>query len=477
MNRRISRIGRRRRRAVSKRRTGGLHTHKRSVDKRNTTFTDVAVSAEEACSETALVRKETELADRDPSYIDLPRDEVPREREDVIFSIDEETEPETKGTPPKREFTALVCGSVIVFTLLAAIAFMCFAFAVANREGYGSSGEDADVSVSAPQGEKIIYVREYDSESGSLTAPEIYSKCSASVVSLVCASGSDSGRVSGIGSGFFISSDGYIATAAHVVEEMSEIYAVLHDGSRYGARVVASSAASDIALLKIDAEGVSAVTFGKSSELLVGERVFAIGTPASIDYAGTLTSGEVSYPKRTVSVYGGGGVLEKKMTLIQTNAQVNPGNSGCPLFDEYGNVIGMITMKLGAEYSGIGFAIPSDGASVILDTMLRGGIVDRQTLSGVAVGAPRLGVYGASAEVGGNFGFRIDGFSDDGASAGSSLKVGDLIVMIDTCAVYSGEDVTGAINTKSPGDTVSVTVIRSGQRLTYDVILGYGDIS
>lgn len=316
--------------------------------------------------------------------------------------------------------------------------------------------------------EKIVFVRQYDDARGLLSLPELYATYSKSVVS-VQAKGKS---VSGVGSGFFIRDDGYIATVAHVVDGMEKITVITKEGEHYHATVVASNAMTDLALLKIDGEGFPSVTFGASGELLTGERVIAIGTPASLEYAGTLCTGEVSFAQRTVKVYDDSGrVLQKKMKLIQTNAAVNHGNSGCPLFDEYGRVVGIVTMKLGNNTVGISFAIPSDGAEKILGAMMRGETPSDEVLSLVSTGAPKLGVVGTKSESMGIAGVRIVGFSNSRCDAAIKLREGDLIIGIEGKPVASVEELTALVQESTPGESILVTVLRAEQRLTFEVIL------
>jgi len=316
--------------------------------------------------------------------------------------------------------------------------------------------------------EKVVFVRQYDDTSGLLSLPELYATYADTVVSIQ----TRGKNISGVGTGFFLREDGYIATVAHVVDGMEKISVVTKEGAVYDATVVASNAMTDLALLKIDGEGFPTVTFGTSGELLTGERVIAIGTPASLEYAGSLCAGEVSFSLRTVKIYDEAGrVLQKKMKLIQTNAAVNPGNSGCPLFDEYGRVVGIVTMKLGAEYVGLGFAIPSDGASPILDAMMRGERLSDEVLSLVSTSAPKLGIVGTESESLGIAGVRIVRFSSNRCDAALKLREGDLIIAIEGRAIASIEEMTKAVQEKNPGESLRVTVLRSEQRLTFDVLL------
>lgn len=413
-------------------------------------------------------------------YSALP---VPRGSEDAARR---ETEsPAFDFLPPPRQSprkgrkrragngSAILCGTVMVLSLAAAMTLLVgLALTVgryATEEQTPSAESQAMDAMGTPAGEeKLVFVRQYDDGDGLLSTPELYAGCAPSAVSVLVRNASSSG----VGSGFILSADGYIATANHVVEGMESLTVVLSDGTRYEAFLVAGNALTDLALLKIDAQGLPAVTFGESGELLTGERVVAIGTPAAAEYAGSLCTGEVSYAERQVVIYDDGtGVPQKKLTLIQTDAPVNHGNSGCPLFDEYGRVVGMITMKLGDRYTGIGFAIPSDGARAILEAMMRGEELTDGLLSAVGVPAPRLGIIGDAAQSDGIFGVRILRFSSSDCSAAKTLKAGDLILQIDDTVIVSASDISTAILKKNPSDRVAVTVLRGGQRLTFEVIL------
>ena len=313
---------------------------------------------------------------------------------------------------------------------------------------------------------KVIYVNGVSD--GGMSTVEIYTACSETVVS-ISAQRADS---SGVGSGFILTEDGYIATADHVISGAEHLTVILSDGEEYAAAIVAQNPQTDLALLKIDAAGLKAVRRGDSSELVAGERVVAIGTPASLDYAGSVCSGEISFPKRVVKIYGEDGTLSKKMMLIQTDAPVNPGNSGCPLFDSEGGVIGIVTMKLGQNFSGIGFAIPANEAFDILDRMKIGGEIDDALISGVSVRAARLGVVAEAFEVNGLYGVRITDFISKEYDAVRKLKIGDVITHIETRAVTSAKKLSDTIGEYAPNDTVKVSVYREGQNLTFEVALG-----
>ncbi len=386
---------------------------------------------------------------------------------------DTEEKPPKEKKKKKKESSPYpwLWGAILVVILLISLAILTMSFTLGTRYAANAESEtaqeDADAAGDTSK-EKVVFVRQYEDGSGLLSTSELYAQCADSVVSIVTKSGTGSG----IGSGFFLTEDGYIGTANHVVAGMDELTVVLSDGTRYAATFVAGNAMTDLAVLKIEGVTAPAVRFGRSDELLTGEKVIAIGTPASLDYAGSVCTGEVSYGKRTVRIYGEStGTLEKKMTLIQTDAPVNPGNSGCPLFDEYGSVIGIITMKLGKQYAGIGFAIPSDGALPIYRAMIAGETLGDELLSAVSTAPPRLGIAGESAWVDGVYGVRILRFTEQESDAFCALRSGDVIVAIDGQTVTTAAEIAAIIEEKAPKDRIMVTVMRDGQRLGFEITL------
>lgn len=315
---------------------------------------------------------------------------------------------------------------------------------------------------------KTVYIKEYDPSSGMLTPGEIYSLCAPSVVSIKVSNDSSEG----IGTGFVFDKNGYIATACHVISGMKEITVITSEKKEFSATLVASDELCDLALLKIESNELSALPFGKSSELLVGDKIFAIGTPASLDFAGSMTGGDISFVDRSVSIYNDtDGSLQKKMTLLQTSAALNPGNSGGPVIDSYGKVVGIVTMKLGNSFDGISFVIPSDGAYQILCNMRDGIALDNSLRANVATRAAKIGIKGESFSDRTHLGVKILDFSFEECDAARKLKRGDIIVSVDTRPVSGISSLNEIINSYSPGDTVSVTVLRSDQLLTFSIIL------
>lgn len=368
-----------------------------------------------------------------------------------------------KALPEKREgrehAVVWLCVAIsLVLTLTLMIGGLCLLCVPTE------SVEDIEeVTPSGEEERRVVWVSEYgDAESG-MSTPELYDACIASVVSIRV----KRGESTGVGSGFVWREDGYIATAAHVIDGSDSVEVIVSDGRCFAAETVGCDALCDLALLRIDEKGLSAVTLGSSSSLVPGSRVVAIGTPASLDYAGSVCSGEVSAVGREVKIFSEkSGVLEKKMSLIQMSAPVNPGNSGCPLFDGFGRVVGMVTMRLG-QNAGIGFAVPSDGAADIWEAMYHGQELTDTLLSAVSRRAASLGIEGEAYEMEGRYGVRVMTVTRED----TVLCVGDLLLAVGSHAVSRASEVEQALREYAPGDCVAVTLLRNGQQLTIDVIL------
>lgn len=385
------------------------------------------------------------------------------------WNYEEQTAFSKEKTKDKRRRSAIIYAAVttgvfmVAFTVLVALLiFNRFKFVADNPNVTGDTPQNTVIS------DRVVYVREYDSESGVLTTQEIYNKCLPSVVSISVSSSSSAA----IGSGFIISEDGYIVTANHVIQDMTRIRVVLSNEESYEATVIDGNEFTDLALIKIEKTGLTPIKIGKSSDLLVGDNVVAIGTPASIDFAGSLAEGNVSYNDRILKVYGSDGSVEKKMTLIQTNALVNPGNSGCPLINEYGEAVGVVTMKLNSTYyEGMCFAIPTDAAMPIINAMKNGENYD-SLLSAVSRYPAMLGITAQNVVMdNGIYGVRIDTFASSQYDISSKMKLNDIIVAINSNPVSTVEDIGRVLNKCNPGDTVSITFYRETQKMTVNVVL------
>ncbi len=317
---------------------------------------------------------------------------------------------------------------------------------------------------------RTVFVRDLASDSGVLTIPEISEKVRPSVVCITVKYGGIVGT--SVGTGIIMTEDGYIATNYHVIEN-GNIITVTAGRNEYLAEVVGYDELSDLAVLKIDAAGLTPAEFGDSDSLIVGEPAVAIGTPAGLDYAETVTNGIISAINRNVKIYDRSGVMVKKMTLIQTNATVNPGNSGGPLINEYGQVIGIVTMKLADDFEGMGFAIPINGALTILNEIIEIGssgsstqVAQRRAILGIVA----QGIFeGQSYELddgrtvkAGTTGVIVASVTP-GYGAEGKLLSGDIITQVDGKNVYTVNDVMDIVNNKSAGDSVLVRFYRDGR--------------
>ena len=273
---------------------------------------------------------------------------------------------------------------------------------------------------------------------------------------------------SGAGSGVVISSDGYILTCAHVVDGASNI-TVTVGGQDYTATLVGEDTTSDIAVIKIDATGLTPATVGDSDGLKVGESVMAVGNPLG-ELGGTVTSGIVSALNRSVSIQGTSSV--NTMSLIQMDASVSPGNSGGGLFNMNGELVGIVNAKSSdSDAEGLGFAIPVNDAVKVAQELLENGYV---------TGRPYLGIsYYAvtdaqtAAQLGVNaYGVYIVEVVKGGPADKAGLQAGDRIVSVDGSEVASQSDLGTLMQNHKAGDTIQITVARGGQMQTVTVTLG-----
>ena len=273
---------------------------------------------------------------------------------------------------------------------------------------------------------------------------------------------------SGAGSGVIISSDGYILTCAHVVSGASNITVSIGDKD-YPATLVGEDTTSDIAVVKVDATGLTPATVGNSDSLKVGESVMAVGNPLG-ELGGTVTSGIVSALNRSVSIQGSSSV--NTMSLIQMDASVSPGNSGGGLFNMNGELVGIVNAKSSdSDAEGLGFAIPVNDAVKVAQELLENGYV---------TGRPYLGIsYYAvtdaqtAAQLGVNaYGVYIVEVVKGGPADKAGLQAGDRIVSMDGSEVATQSDLGTLMQNHKAGDTIEITVARGGQMQTVTVTLG-----
>lgn len=268
----------------------------------------------------------------------------------------------------------------------------------------------------------------------------------------------------GAGSGVIISQDGYILTNNHVINGANSVKVRLRDSTEYDATIIGSDSDNDIALLKVSATGLSPATFGDSNSLAVGDYVVAIGNPLG-ELGGTVTDGIISALARKVTIE------DTQMTLLQTNAQVNPGNSGGGLFNANGELVGIVNAKQSAtEVEGIAFAIPINNVLDILSDLKEYGYVTGKVDLGIDFtditsdetafyyGVNQTGCYVLSVDSGSN-------------AEKAGVTRGDLVTKVNDTDVSSSSDITTALEKAEVGDTVTFTVSRRGTSKTISFVL------
>ena len=273
---------------------------------------------------------------------------------------------------------------------------------------------------------------------------------------------------SGAGSGVIISSDGYILTCAHVVDGASTITVTIGDKD-YTATLVGEDTTSDIAVIKIDADGLPPATVGNSDSLKVGQSVMAVGNPLG-ELGGTVTGGMISALNRSVTIQGSSSV--NTMSLIQMDASVSPGNSGGGLFNMNGELIGIVNAKSSSsDAEGLGFAIPINDAIKVAQELLENGYVTGRPYLGItylavtdAQTASQLGVNA--------YGVYVVEVVKGGPAEKAGLQAGDRIVSVDGTEIASKDDLGTLMQKHAAGDTLSITIARDGQMQTVNVTLG-----
>ena len=269
----------------------------------------------------------------------------------------------------------------------------------------------------------------------------------------------------GSGSGVIIRQDGYIVTNNHVIEGATKIEVTLNNNQTYQAALVGTDPATDIALLKIEAEGLPVIPFGDSDKLRLGEWVIAIGSP--YDLRSTITAGIVSAKGRSMPNYTGEFKIE---SFIQTDAAVNPGNSGGALVDKAGNLVGINTAIYSqtGSYSGYSFAVPVNIVKKIVYDLIDFGSVKRAVL-GISM-EPIDDKIADDLKLSSRNGVYISGVSKSGAADEAGIKPGDILLSIDSVIVNTTPAVQEAVSRYSPGDKAQVKILRDGKEKVFEVV-------
>ncbi len=384
----------------------------------------------------------------------------------AIWTYDEQLTHDRKALKKAGRKSALTFAAVMAGVFAAAIAVLLLVIF------FGSELYKTEKTVYR---ETVVYVREDGTVGGKLSVGEVYNKVSPSTVEVkVTRDGS-----SGTGTGIVMSSDGYILTNAHVVENAKTVSVKMHDSNVFKASLVGIDVLADVAVIKI-APGSYSLTpaeFGKSSELLVGETVVAIGCPAG--HFLTATEGIVSATPKMVEMHDEEGNLEKEMLVIQTSAELNPGNSGGPLINLDGKVIGINSMKLtvapdGTPYESLGYAIPIDEALVLAERLKAGETTKGE---GITKKSMRLGITGGMCSkgeedgLGGKFeesGVFVSKVSEK-SNASGHLEGGDIILTYAGHRIESFDPFSEYVKKMKDGDVLKLTVYREGKVIDVEI--------
>ena len=270
------------------------------------------------------------------------------------------------------------------------------------------------------------------------------------------------------GSGFILTKDGYIVTNYHVVKDGETVKVTLYNGDEYEAKYVGGDEDYDIAVIKVEAADLQPVTLGDSGSLNVGDHVLAIGNPLG-ELTFSMSGGMVSCVNRAINVDG------TPFNMIQTDASINPGNSGGPLFNQYGEVVGIVSAKYSStgneSVEGLGFAIPINDVFAMIQDIMTNGYVTNKPYLGVTAGT-MTEQMAAQYRYDITSGVFIYSVEEDSAADQAGLKMGDVITKVDGTAITSMEDLTVAKKQYSAGDTCTLTVYREGQETTVELTWG-----
>ncbi len=404
--------------------------------------------------------------------------------QDWYAPLEEHTSPESekkKRKPGKASWR--IGGAILLVVLLIAASSLIFSGSNQRTEApyisgdgmpddwndyldnYYQATESKDAEIKLPRAElapdfKVTLSNEHGKE---LSLQELYDQCSKSIVAI---KGFQDG-VDGYywGSGIILSEDGLILTNTHVIENCDTASVTLFDNSSYDAALVGADSTSDIAVLRIEATGLTPASFGDSAELAIGDQVAAIGNPLGETFRMTLTDGIISAIDRGISYNG------HSMTLLQTNTAINEGNSGGALFNMYGQVIGVTNMKMMSSYSsieGIGFAIPSSTIAAVADSLMQYGEVRGRTAIGITVGAIPENV---TSHYDLPTGLYVSAVEEKSDAAAKGIQQGDIITAVNGNPASATSDILTVKNTLSVGDTITFTIWRDGETFDVDVTL------
>ena len=385
-----------------------------------------------------------------------------------------DTAPEAPQKPKKNRTGAKVTALVLSCALVGgAMGFGGSALQnhLAAKNADTEEAQQASVVYEGSRETSVINIAQIDT-SKEMTPAEVYAQNVNSTVGIRTSITTNywgyQTQAAAAGSGFILSADGYILTNYHVVEDSNSITVSLYDGTEYDATLVGCDESNDIAVLKIDAEGLTPVVLGDSDNLNVGDQVVAIGNPLG-ELTFSLTTGVVSALNREVTLSS-----NVTMNLIQTDCAINSGNSGGALFNLYGEVIGITNAKYSsssasseASIDNIGFAIPIDQVRSIFESIITNGYIVKPyigvTVSDVSTESQSYGLPQGAA---------VRSVTENGPAAEAGLQENDIITTVNGEAITGSNDLVKLVKAASAGDTLELTVYRQGQTVTLTLTVG-----
>lgn len=379
--------------------------------------------------------------------------------------VEPAADPVVTNTPAQPKKHHRSAGRVVALLLSCAVISAACGFGGAILAQNGSRTGKTTVQQSNRTA-TTVNVKKVDGQ--TLMSPaEVYASTVNSVVSINCSAVSTNifgqqTESASSGSGFIYTADGYIVTNQHVIANASSINVTLYNGDTYPATLVGSDSDYDVAVLKIDAKDLPAVTLGNSTDVNVGDTVMAIGNPLG-ELTFSMSSGIVSCVNRAINVEG------TPFNMIQVDASINPGNSGGPLMNLYGEVVGIVSAKYSSyadtTVEGLGFAIPiNDVQSIISDIMENGSVTDKAYMAITA--GTMTQQMAAQYKINATEGVFVYSVEDGGAGDKAGLKLGDVITKLNDTQITSMEDLSAAKKGFKAGDTVTLTVLRDGKEIT-----------
>ena len=380
-------------------------------------------------------------------------------------TVEPAAEPVVTGTPvqPKKHHGGV--GRVVALILSCAVISAACGFGGAILAQNSSRTGKTTVQQSNRTA-ATVSVKKVDGQT-LMTPSEVYASTVNSVVSINCSAVSTNifgqqTESASSGSGFIYTADGYIVTNQHVVANASSINVTLYNGDTYPATLVGSDSDYDVAVLKIDAKDLPAVTLGSSTDVNVGDTVLAIGNPLG-ELTFSMSQGIVSCVNRAINVEG------TPFNMIQVDASINPGNSGGPLMNLYGEVVGIVSAKYSSyantTVEGLGFAIPINDVQSIIKDIIENGSVGNKAYMAITAGTMTQQMA-APYKINATEGVFVYSVEDGGAGDKAGLKLGDVITKLNDTQITSMEDLSAAKKGFKAGDTVTLTVLRDGKEIT-----------